>query len=300
MKIFPTIKTLPPAALFAFCVLLKEPAFSAEPLQNPQPPSADVRVEFDRDIRPILETSCLRCHGSQKPKSHFRLDNRIAALAGGDENTNDIVCGDSSKSLLISYVARQVPDMEMPPAGKGDQLTSQQIGLLRAWIDQGANWDTTNQPPALNLTFAPMLRWFDVQGNRGKFRELEGTKPGFSEGVEKFSITQQINPDEKLSLDGHAIVPDQNFNFKLALDKTDLGFVRAGFNQWRKYYNDTGGFDPAVVPSQFNSDRDLHVDNGRAWIDFGLDLPRWPQIVLCYEFQYRKGNESTLDWGIAN
>ena len=65
--------------------------------------------------------------GRKNPKSHFRLDNRESALKGGDENTNDIVPGDSSKSLLINYVARQVPDMEMPPVGKGDPLTSQQI-----------------------------------------------------------------------------------------------------------------------------------------------------------------------------
>ena len=82
----------------------------------------------------------MRCHGPEKPKSHFRLDNRESALKGGDENTNDIVPGDSSKSLLINYVARQVPDMEMPPVGKGDPLTPEQIGLLRAWIDQGADW----------------------------------------------------------------------------------------------------------------------------------------------------------------
>ncbi len=300
MKIFPTIKTGLPAAFIALCALMNKAAFSAEPSQNPPPPSADAKIEFDRDIRPIFEISCVRCHGPQKPKSHFRLDDRMAALAGGDQNTNDIVPGDSMKSQLISYVARQVPDMEMPPDGKGDPLTPKQVGLLRAWIDQGANWDTTNQPPALNLTFAPTLRWFDVQGNQGKFRELEGTKPGFSEGMEKFSVTQQLSPHEKLSLDGHAIVPNQDFDFKLALEKTGLGFVHAGFDQWRKYYNDTGGFDPSVVPSQFNLDRNLHVDNGRAWVDFGLDRPRWPQIVLGYEFQYRKGNESTLDWGIAN
>jgi len=54
----------------------------------------------------------------------------------------------------------------MPPTGKGDPLTPQQISLLRAWIDQGANWNTTNQLPQTTLTFAPTLRWFDVRGNQ--------------------------------------------------------------------------------------------------------------------------------------
>jgi len=84
------------------------------------------------------------------------------------------------KSLLIQYVARQVPDLEMPPTGKGDPLTPQQISLLRAWIDQDASWKTTNQPPALQMVVAPTFRWFDVSGNKSQFRALEGVKEGFS------------------------------------------------------------------------------------------------------------------------
>src|SRR5271154_2357928 len=155
----------------AFLFLVICPALSAAEIQtNSLPSPANIKIDFDRDIRPILENSCVRCHGPQKPRSHFRLDNRESALNGGDNNTNDIVPGDSSKSLLIHYVARQVPDMEMPPTGRGNPLTPQQIGLLRAWIDQGANWNTTNQPAQLALTFAPTLRWIGVQGDQLKFR----------------------------------------------------------------------------------------------------------------------------------
>jgi hypothetical protein len=277
------------------------PALSAADIQTNQlPPSADVKVDFDRDIRPILGTSCVRCHGPEKPRSHFRLDNRDAALIGGNENTDDIVPGDSSKSLLIHYVARQVPDMEMPPTGKGDPLTPEQVSVLRAWIDQGANWTTTNQPPPTTLTFAPTLRWMNVQGNQSKFRELEGVNTGFSGGAEEFSFTQQVTPDEKISVTGHAIVPNQDYELKYAVDRTDTGFVHAGFDEWRKYYNDVGGYDPAVTPSEFSLNRNLYVDNGRAWIDFGLTLPQQPQVVLGYEYQFANGNKSMLDWGYAN
>ena len=46
--------------------------------------------------------------------------------------------------------------------------------------------------------------------------------------------------------------------------------------------------------------RDLYVDNGRFWVDFGLTLPHWPQIVLGYEYDFKKGTKSMLDWGEAN
>src|SRR5262245_20655877 len=78
------------------------------------PPPASKQIDFSHDIKPIFEVSCLRCHGPEKPKSGFRLDNREAALKGGKEGV-DILPGQSAQSPLIHYVARVVPDMEMPP-----------------------------------------------------------------------------------------------------------------------------------------------------------------------------------------
>ena len=103
------------------------------------PAAATRPVDFGRDIQPLLEASCLRCHGPQTAKSQLRLDTRERALKGG-ENGPDIVPGQSAKSQLIHFTARLVPDSEMPPEGRGDPLTPEQVGLLRAWIDQGAAW----------------------------------------------------------------------------------------------------------------------------------------------------------------
>ena len=270
-------------------------AFASDSL----PPPANVNVVFDRDIRPILESSCLRCHVPPKPRSHFRLDDRAEALAGGDNNTNDIVPGDSRDSLLVAYVAGRVPDMQMPPPGRGNQLTPQQISLLRAWIDQGANWTTTNHPPPPQLVLEPMIGGTEVNGNQAKFREIEETHQGISGGAEKFFF-EQTTPDETISLSGRAIVPDDDFDVQLALTEAGGGFIHAGFDQWRKYYASDGGYDPAVFPSEFNLNRDLYLDDGRAWADFGIDLPRGTEMVFGYEYQYQKGNEATLDWGNAN
>jgi hypothetical protein len=299
MKFFSTKRFSRFVWMLWLTVFMHQPIKAAETNLD-LPPPATIRINYDRDIQPILKESCLRCHGGEKPRSHFRLDYPAAALAGGDDNTNDIVPGNSQESLLIAYVARQVPDLEMPPVGRGAPLTPQQIGLLRAWIDQGPKWTTTNQAPALSFAFTTTLRQFAVQGNQGKFRELEGVPAGVSGGVQDFSAVEQLSPDEKVSLTGHASVPDKDIAVQLALDKNDLGFIHAGFDQWRKYYATDGGYDAANIPAGFINDRDLHIDNGRAWVDFGLDKPRWPQIVLGYEYRYRDGNESTLDWGTAD
>ena len=81
-------------------------------------------ILFDRDVRPIFEQSCFRCHGPEKPKSGFRLDNRADALKGGDDNPNDIVPGRSGQSKLIAYVAGLDKDIQMPPPDHGPPLTS--------------------------------------------------------------------------------------------------------------------------------------------------------------------------------
>lgn len=102
------------------------------------PPAAARPVDFAQDIAPILSKSCQSCHGAEKQKGEYRLDSRAAALKGGADYTPAIKPGDSAGSPLIHLVADLVPDLKMP--AKGDPLTPEQIGLLRAWIDQGAKW----------------------------------------------------------------------------------------------------------------------------------------------------------------
>jgi len=102
------------------------------------PPAAKkTGVTFDKDIKAIFEKSCVKCHGPEKQKGKLRLDSLAAVLKGG-ENAPNVVPMNSAKSTLVYAVARLVDDEAMPPEGKGDPLTKDQVGLIRAWIDQGA------------------------------------------------------------------------------------------------------------------------------------------------------------------
>ena len=171
----------PPAAL--------KPA--ARPAALP-PASTRNEVTFARDIKPLLEASCVRCHGGQRPKARLRLDTQEGVLAGGEEG-KVLVPGDSAKSKIVMSVARLNPKTAMPPdprQGRGNRpggagpapgtasmapgsapktgaptptseapaihppggpgqgqrnqgpppkpLTPEEVGLVRAWIDQGA------------------------------------------------------------------------------------------------------------------------------------------------------------------
>ncbi len=98
-------------------------------------PAATRPIDFTRDVQPIFEASCWSCHGAKNQESGFRLDDRAAALQGGDHG-RVIVPGKSAESILIHAVASLHDELKMPK--KGEKLTAEQVGVLRAWIDQGA------------------------------------------------------------------------------------------------------------------------------------------------------------------
>ncbi len=116
------------------------------------PPAASRKVDFGKDIRPILEASCTKCHGRGRNKGDFRLDTRETSLKGG-ESGPAVISGQSDQSYLIELVTGIDPDNQMPKKGK--KLTGEEIGLLRAWIDQGLAWDQAiffGQNPPNNFT----------------------------------------------------------------------------------------------------------------------------------------------------
>lgn len=94
-------------------------------------------VTFAKDIKPIFEKSCVKCHGAEKQKGKLRLDSLEATLKGGEDG-EILKKGKSAESDLVLSIARLDEDSAMPPEGKADPLTKEQVGLVRAWIDQGA------------------------------------------------------------------------------------------------------------------------------------------------------------------
>lgn len=123
-----------PAFLIALAALWVAPAQEAF-----LPPAAVRKVIFTRDIKPLIEGRCQVCHGAQLQSNGLRLDSRAHAIQGGYSGPA-IIPGNSADSKVIRMVAGLEKDVVMPPAG--EKLTAKQIGLLRGWIDQGADWPT--------------------------------------------------------------------------------------------------------------------------------------------------------------
>jgi hypothetical protein len=157
MKYFPLATVLTLAAL----------SVSADPLPDPAklpPVSQQQGVTFAKDIHPIFDESCVRCHGEQRPKGGLRLDSVEGVLKGSKDHVV-VVPGHSEQSRLVFAVSDingkiSMPPKPRPPRAAGGPnggtnspapatpppgpahpwkpLTPEQVGLIRAWIDQGA------------------------------------------------------------------------------------------------------------------------------------------------------------------
>ena len=130
----PTLPRLRQARLFSLCSGV---AASAMLATAQLPPASTGPVDFGTQVQPLFEERCHACHGESVAQNGLRLDRKASALAGGHSGPA-IVPGDSANSRLVHLLAGFQVKVQMPPAG--DPLTDSEIGLVRAWIDQGALW----------------------------------------------------------------------------------------------------------------------------------------------------------------
>lgn len=100
------------------------------------------RLDFNRDVRPILAEHCLNCHGfdDKTRKGGLRLDRREDALVGGKSGKPAIVPSNTGSSELVRRLQSTDPDDRMPPDEKGQPLTEAQRALLIRWISEGAEY----------------------------------------------------------------------------------------------------------------------------------------------------------------
>jgi mono/diheme cytochrome c family protein len=105
------------------------------------PASTRQGLTYANDIKAIFDKSCIKCHGAERPKAKLRLDSLQGALKGGEDG-KVIEPGNSAESMLVHNIARIGDEDDwMPPKdnkAKIPALTAEQVGLIRAWIDQGA------------------------------------------------------------------------------------------------------------------------------------------------------------------
>src|SRR5436190_99061 len=143
-----------------FCSKLLVIAVVVSGLMLPSPAHAQGRrIDYNRDIRPILSDLCYKCHGpdEKERKAGLRLDTQLGVEAKVDSGLAVIVPRKSAESELFVRITATDPNEKMPPPALGKTLSPQQIDLIKRWIDEGAtmrgHWSfvapVRTQPPVV-------------------------------------------------------------------------------------------------------------------------------------------------------
>lgn len=178
------------------CVTAGAQAADSSPTTRP-----DARIDFVRDIQPIFVKRCSECHGPDKQKGRLRLDLKAEALRGGDSGTPLLVPGKSSASEIFRRVTTENSDDVMP--AKGERLTSDQIALLRAWIDQGAVWPETDarkhwaylKPVRATLPRVKNSRWLRNEIDPFILSRLEKEELAPSKEADRSTLIRRLSLD---------------------------------------------------------------------------------------------------------
>ena len=138
---------------------------------------APAKIDFGRDVRPLLTEHCISCHGPSQQMNGFRLDRRSAAMRGGTFPV--IAPGNSQGSRFYHKLIGSGFGQQMPPTGR---LSDGDIDILRKWIDQGAEWPDEfageappRRPDPAAMRLMDALRRGDLAGFR---RDLAANPAG--------------------------------------------------------------------------------------------------------------------------
>ncbi|MDA7868518.1 PSD1 and planctomycete cytochrome C domain-containing protein [Akkermansiaceae bacterium] len=212
-----------------------------------QLPAAE-KVDFSREVRPILNTNCLPCHGGVKKSGDVSFLYREEALATGKSGKPTVVPGDPGSSEMLIRILSDDPDEVMPQPKHGAPLKPHEADLIRRWIKEGAEWNNhwsfekptrhkasaTSDPNwhktaidpfvlaklgAKNLTPSP-----PASGGRLLRRlslDLVGTPPSLAL-LDRFENAYADNPDQAVAEVVDKLLADEGFGEKWASQWLDV------------------------------------------------------------------------------
>lgn len=151
-----------------------------------------------------------------------------------------------------------------------------------------------------SLTAVPVDYSF-VHGDQAKYREQQWSRDGYLGGIEDFNLTEADHIDGlSAEMSGHAIPRDNDYEANVRIDKKDVGYLIFDYQEFSKYFDDTGAYYyPHRVLQSVNIGRDHELQIGHFGIEAGLTFEDLPKVVFIYNRHFKDGTKSRLNYGVA-
>ncbi len=221
-----------------------------------------------------------------KPTSRFARPNWWLSLLCG------LGVGQSGRVGPLFAAEPEAPaDTDAPAADTAEPAAAEaEPATLTEWL--GGNTEYTG--------------WVDVagggvsiDGSQSEFQRRYGLSADGFGGVSSLHWEKYLGENGLLAIDGSAMVGNEDYHARISYTDETKGYLRAGYDQARSFYNGTGGFYPLGSLWYPLDDPELHVDRERIWVEAGLTLPDWPVIALAYRHETREGMKDSTIWGTA-
>ena len=140
------------------------------------------------------------------------------------------------------------------------------------------------------------IRLISVKGDAAKFRALNWMNDGTTGGIKEIGIDRKLGKDEHVTFEGHAIPGDNDLGALLTISKDNLGYMKLDYGNFRKWYDNVGGFYPynSLAVNKLNGD--LKMDIGHFLIETGLGEESDPTLSLSYGRDTKNGLKDRLTW----
>lgn len=142
------------------------------------------------------------------------------------------------------------------------------------------------------------LRFVSVDGDAQKFSAHHWVADHYTGGINDFSSQYTLPNDIEVSMDGHALVDENDLGGNFEIRKNDLGFIELDYSEFRKYYSGLGGVYYPFTSLPVNKiDKELAMNIGHLRVETGLTIEDWPRLTFEYEREWKEGAKSRLTWG---
>jgi hypothetical protein len=163
--------------------------------------------------------------------------------------------------------------------------------------DEKAVTTTTEEAPEYKNWIELGIGGLIINGDEAQFKQEHRMSGDVFGGIHDMHYEQTVGKNAQLTVDGHAIWDNNDYDIKVQLSQPNVGYIKAGFTEFRSWYDGNGGFFPhndVFFPPPYP---EMHIDRGEAWIELGLRVPDWPEITIRYSHEFRDGQKDSTTWG---